>query len=366
MRYTSYFLTLALVVIAMHSVGCVAPLDDRLGNGEEPGAPTDTQTTDTQTNGDTETEPEMLSMTMSVAPFLSYSAFYIALEEGYFAEEGLAIETVFFERPSNAIPLLVQGEIDAMGSNISSALLNTIARDANIRLVAAAVQKLEGECPTTGFVLRHGTVLDEQEEITAEVLRALRYHIPPGTTSAMSLDLFLDQYGVSLDEVTIIDFPGPSAWMGPIQEGTVDVVSAAEPWITRIRDIGAADLWWAQDEFTPNADHSGVVFGPTILENNPEIGERFMVGLLRGKQQLAEGKTERNLEILEQYLELDRELLEAVCLPSTIPDSTIIPESIEAFTQWATEHDFIDQSLTADQFWDPRFVEHANRVVGNE
>ena len=50
-------------------------------------------------------------------------------------------------------------------------------------------------------------------------------------------------------------------------------------------------------------------YGPAFLDKDPELGRRFMVAYLQGVKQYNEGKTERNLEILQNYTRLDRDLL---------------------------------------------------------
>ena len=90
---------------------------------------------------------------------------------------------------------------------------------------------------------------------------------------------------------------------------------------------------------------------------------RFMVAYLKGVRQYQAGKTERNLEILGTYLELDQELLTAACFPRIPADGVIFTQSIEDFAAWAAARDYIDRPLTGDVFWEPRFVQHAAEVL---
>lgn len=344
-----------LLLIVASLAGCAAPVS------QSAPSPTPAQIA-------LETEPaedtELARLKISVAPFIANTAFYIAYEEGFFAEEGVEIEIAQMTRSLDAIPALAAGDIDVMTINVTAALLNIMVRDSNIRIVGPLAQTAAHECVYSGLMIRHGTVADEAQEITPEILQSLVFNITPTAISAMVIDRLLNHYGLTQDDIEMVDLPGQAATFDPLVAGAIDVTIASEPWVTRIRATEAADVWEAQNEFQPNVQASVIAFGPSILENNPELGERFMVAYLRGVHQLAEGKTARNLDILEQHLELERELLAEVCLPHVPGDGSILLDSVEEFSAWLAEKDYVDTPLTADQFWEPRFVEHANQILG--
>ena len=148
------------------------------------------------------------------------------------------------------------------------------------------------------------------------------------------------------------------------RQGAVDMAWQTEPWITRAQDAGAADLWLALADVLPQVQNSVIAFGPSVLRDNPAAGERFVTAYLKGARQYAEGKTERNLQILEKYMELDRALLEKMCFPYVPADGAILTQSIAEFSQWAAARDYIDRPLTPEMFWESRFVEHANAALG--
>jgi NitT/TauT family transport system substrate-binding protein len=88
-----------------------------------------------------------------------------------------------------------------------------------------------------------------------------------------------------------------------------------------------------------------------------------MVAYLKAVRQYNQGKTERNLEILAKHTRLDRDLLMQACWPSVRDDGQINIQSILEFQDWAVKKGFLDSPVKMDQFWDPGFIEHANRVM---
>jgi NitT/TauT family transport system substrate-binding protein len=312
-------------------------------------------------------EPTPTTIRISVAPFVTYAALYIAMEEGFFTDENLAIEVVQIARSSNAIPALAGGELEAMGSNVSAALLNAIARDADIRIVASTVQEVPESCSIGALVYRHGILPDGQDlemNLSGDVLRELRYYVSTAAMSTYQMDLWLQHYGLSLDDVTLVDLPNSPASLDLLEQGTLDVASLSEPWVARVRALGIGNVLASRNEILPDAQHSVIVFGPSILEDDPAAGERFMVAYLRGVRQLAEGRTSRNLEILSKHLELELDLLEAICWPYIPTDGKVLTDSLTDFSIWATERDLMDRPLTSEEFWESRFVDYANQELG--
>lgn len=333
------------VVPALLLGGCIAPIT----------APAATE--------DASAGSELVRLKMSVSPFLSYSALYIALEEGFFEEEGIDIEPVLFTRPATALPVLASGEIDLMGSNVSGALLNTIVRDGGIRIVGSQNQEVADHCPSGGFFIRKDLLPQSDEEITHDFLKNLKYYVTTGAVSTHQMDRWLNNYGLSLEEITRIDLPSNTAALDPLQQGTLDISTLTEPWVTRARLMGIGDLIQDRKVLGYDSQTSVLVFGSRLLNEEPELGERFMVAYLRGVRQYQEGRTPRNMEIIGRNLELDDELLNEVCWPYVPADGVVLVDSIVEFGEWAAEHDFIDRPIAADEFWEPRFVEAAASIL---
>ena len=66
---------------------------------------------------------------------LSAGPLYLAEAEGYFREEGLAIDWVTAGSSRDLLPSLVEGELDVLASNLSPVFLNAVAQGARLRVV---------------------------------------------------------------------------------------------------------------------------------------------------------------------------------------------------------------------------------------
>lgn len=306
-----------------------------------------------------------IPLKVSVAPYLSYAPFYIAAKEGYFTEQGLDVELVRLARSSDAVPALAQGQLDVASFPVSTALLNAMVRDSGIKIVASKDQSLDEGCVFSGFVARTGSAILGADEVTRDMLEKMNYDVIPTSMSGYILDTLLQRYGLSVDEINVVDMPNAAATLDAMLQGTVDVATMTEPWITQARAAGAGDVWLGRGEISPRNQLAVVAYGPTILKSNPNAGERFMVAYLKGVRDFAEGMTEPTLALLEKELELDRTLLTELCLPHIPLDGAINDQSIVAFGDWAAARDLIDAPVSAEVFWEPRFVEYARQKLGD-
>jgi ABC-type nitrate/sulfonate/bicarbonate transport system substrate-binding protein len=77
--------------------------------------------------------PTVLKLGMNIGA--SDAGFFIAMDRGYFAEQGIEIEVLRGSGPE-FVPPLATGDMDVIGPAISLALLNAMSRDIPMRVVA--------------------------------------------------------------------------------------------------------------------------------------------------------------------------------------------------------------------------------------
>jgi ABC-type nitrate/sulfonate/bicarbonate transport system substrate-binding protein len=95
------------------------------------------------------------------------------------------------------------------------------------------------------------------------------------------------------------------------------------------------------------------VFGKRLLQDEPDVGVRFLAAYLKGVAQYNEGKTDRNVEIMVDGTGLDATLLQQACWVDIYGDGHIDFSSIESFQQWSVDQGQLDNPVTEEQFWDP-------------
>ncbi|MEZ4836444.1 MAG: ABC transporter substrate-binding protein [Caldilineaceae bacterium] len=297
---------------------------------------------------------------VTIFPYLSFSPLYIAQEEGYFSAEGLDVEFVRFQRNSESLTALLRGEVD-VDSIFTVGLLNAIARGENVRVVANKGVLAQNGCPADGFVARAG-LETAPDDLSADSLRSLKFGVDPTWLDSYLLQQWLAQHGVDISEVETEYLPDPATRVEALRQGTLDIVFMSEPWISRAQESGAGALWLPAADIAPSFPLGVLAFGPSLLEGTGDAGARFLRAYLKGIEQYNQGKTQRNMEIIASFSQLDADLLSSFCWPTFAPDGYVDAEAMSGYAAWATEQGLADRALAPDEFWDPHFLSHPNET----
>lgn len=305
--------------------------------------------------------PALNLTTVKVAhqPTASNGPIYIAMDEGYFADHGIQVELVKTASTAASLPLLLQGDVAVSTGPMRVGLLNMVIKGGHIRIVADKGTLTPDSCYAFGIMVRKDLV-DKGIVKGAADLKGLKiasldpdYELP----NALALgNLTLDD----IDHVNI-EFTMISA---AFTNGAIDAAMISEPYVTQIRNKDLAVMVIPAQEYIPGWP-APIYYGPAILDKDQELGRRFMVAYLKGVRQFNEGKTERNLMIIENYTHLDREILNQTCWIEISPDGIQSPEPIRKYVNWLYAHNKISQNLSDDQLLDMSYVEYANAVLRN-
>ena len=304
---------------------------------------------------------EPVKVKVQLLPFLSYAPLYIAQEEGYFAEQGLEVE---FEglRGAAVYVALTSGEMDVAVSHLAARTLSSIFQGEAIKIVADKGYVDPTGCTVNGLLARSALIESgELSDIEDIVGRKVEYSL--GSGQAYYLDMLLHSAGYSLADVEHVDFDSQVLTMEAFKTGAVDLVVESEPWLTRIETAGDAVIWKDIAELLPDFQFGYIIYGTNFLEKDREAGNRFMVAYLKAVQQYNQGKTERNMELMQTFTEMEPELLDQVCWPTFRDNLLINTQSMLDFQDWAIKTGNLDGPLTVEQFWDPSFVEYALETV---
>jgi NitT/TauT family transport system substrate-binding protein len=294
-------------------------------------------------------------------PFLSFAPLYIAQEEGFFEEQGLRVEFMKMSEEA-AIPALIRGDIDVGALLLSTNYFNAMNRGANIKIVAEKGHFSSTGC-VSGAVIARKALFESGEMQSLIQLKGRVLDVRRSSYQDYLMDKLLNEAGLTADDVELVDVSPPGA-LGALRKGEIDVTLAAEPWITRLVRAGNAVVWIPYQRIIPELEHAFILYGPNLLERDPEVGKRFMTAYLKGVRQGSQGKTPRNLEIVIKNTKMDRELLQDVCWRKWRKDGRINTKGLLDFQDWAIKKGLLDRKAPVDRFWDPRYVEHANKVIG--
>ncbi len=306
-------------------------------------------------------EYETITLKMNYALVISYAPIIIAEEEGFFADYGIALEKETFNSSVEAVPLVVGGQLDVFAGASSAGILNVLGNEENIKVVADRGHISPEGCTFQAILVRKD--LYESGEITTGVdLEGHTISTPPTGPGMYFLAQYLEQAGLSLDDVEITNIPR-SSQLDSFRNKTVDAIVATELHLSRLMADGYASILIGSEEVVGDYQTSLLAFGKNLLKDRPDIGVRFLAAYLKGVDQYNEGKTERNLQILSDATGESEELLNNACWLSINKDGWIVFSAIDNFQQWSIEMGYMEKKITEEHFWDPGFLERAQALL---
>jgi len=196
-------------------------------------------------------QPEPITLKVLVQPYLSYAPFFIAQEEGFFAEQALQVEFVQMSEAVEAVPALTQGTLDVAAGLIWPSHLNAIARGAHIRIVADKGYIGPRDCSYTTIMVRPA-LIENGELASPAQLRDRQGVLNSASFTGYYLDTLLNTAGLTLDDIEIADVPVP-ARPEALGKGLVDGVIVSEPWVTRILQGGQGAIWMPAQQVIPDS-----------------------------------------------------------------------------------------------------------------
>lgn len=282
-------------------------------------------------------------------PHLTLAPVFIAKAEGLYEAEGLDVELVPIEGVASSVPLLLQGGLDVLPGPVTAGLFNAISRGGRLRVVQEKGWYFPDDCFPTAIV--------RSKQLAARNGMPRRL----GTTKETFLQMFTDRtlraHGVDPKTVELVYIPA-AAEFDAIVAGRLDAANLGEPWLSRALAQGAV-VWEPVNRLMGRDTYSVISYGPSLLDESPDLGERVSRAHLKAMRLYNQGKTERNLEIVAGMLGFTPDDLRTTCWPKMREDGLIDTMSLRKFQEWSKARGELDEVLPVERYWDGRFVDRA-------
>jgi NitT/TauT family transport system substrate-binding protein len=300
----------------------------------------------------------------------SYAPLFVALERGYFREEGVELEDPQIGNSTLAqvIPALAAGQIEVAGGATSAGFFNAIAQGVNVRIALDQTTAFPGN-EANGVLVRKD-LLDSGRVRDPSDLRGLRVGIPTkGHSTEMLLDTLLGRGGLGLQDVETVEIPYPEMNLA-LANSNLDAAVSIEPFAAIATNAGYAVRWKTWSEVLPYDAVAVVLFGPGFADGRTDVAKRFAKGWVRGARDFESARTksvdrEEIIAILQKYTALkDRALYDTMPWASINPDGRVNGEAVAAAQDWFAAHGYVSRPVDLGAVLDPRFADYAVEQLG--
>jgi len=259
-----FFITLSMLVLV---VACSSGNQDSTKNEEG--------------ENTTEDDVELVEVNMGLMPYFDYAPWAIAEKKGFFEEEGLTLNSTMFPVEGNVAPALINGSID-IGAFSDTPSITLASQFDDLRMVSFhnvfkgfAIMSRDGEEIKTYEELMEE--LDDSQEaanVIGEQLKGKSVVTTSGATFYMVLQQALENAGLSLDDIEIIDIE-PDAGVSAFISGTGDFYLGGLPQREKLEEEGFIPLI-SGEEIGPGAVIlAGLASTNEYLDANPDMIEKI-------------------------------------------------------------------------------------------
>jgi NitT/TauT family transport system substrate-binding protein len=303
---------------------------------------------------------------MGVQRLLSDAGILLAIERGYFLEEGLEVESARFDSAGQMVAPMGAGQLEVGGGSPSAGLFNALARDVPLKIVAD-----KGSLPPgsswQGLVVRAD--LADQIRDYAD-LRGRKIAINQfNTGNDIALERALRLGGLTLADAEVIQLPFPDM-NSALANRSIEVAQHNEPFLTLAVEQGIGVRFRGIDDYYPYMQISVILYAPHFARDLPEAARRWMVAYLRGVREYndAFGKGINKGEVVQllmrQVAIRDPGLFDKMARVGLDPDGQVNAQGLRDDLRWFVERGLVSQPPDLDHAIDPTFAAYAVGRLG--
>lgn len=311
--------------------------------------------------------PDMGTIQVGYIPILAYAPIFVAIEKGYFEEQGLEVELQGFRSGSVMIALLSTGKLDVGAGETGPALFNAIHQELDIKVVASLLSQPPGYGTIPCLVRKDLFDSGEIAEPADFAGRKVSVNIERGMNEYLWSEV-LGRAGLTVDDVELVTLPFPDI-PAALANQAIDGAILPQPLAGKAIGEGSAVVFIGGDEITDTPQNAVVYFGQRFLDPaNKEAAVRFLVAYLKGARDIygEAYKSDEHVAIFSQYTNIPEETIKKVPPFYTDPNGEINRDSTEKVHAYHVGRGYLEFSepLSLDQVIDESFLEEALTRLG--
>ncbi len=298
----------------------------------------------------------------------SDAGIFIALDKGYFKEQGLDLSLERFGVGADQMALLGSGRLDIASGAPSPTLFNAIVRGLPVVVVA------DKGSLRTGFgfnvlVVRKALVDAGQFKTLSDLRGRVLGSASPVSIVNFEIFLALKKGGLTPKDVTIeyVEFADQPAAMA---NGKLDAAVMVEPFATAAESRGIGKIVMPLDQILPNFQTAVIYYNTQWARQHPEDAQRWMIAYVRALRYYNDAL--RNRQVRDDVIAImaahtpikDRAVWDRMIWPGLHPDGTVAVRTMLDYERWLMNEHQITAFVTPSRFMDLSYVEHAVAALG--
>ncbi len=279
---------------------------------------------------------DKVKLRVSTIPIIDTAPLQAAIHKGFFAAEGLEVDTTPTAGGAVGLPALAAGQVQITFSNIVSIVLGA-KQGLGFRVIAAGAGTGDNPPDLAGIVVKKGSTLKSGKDFAGKRIAV--------NTRNNVIWLYAREWvnvtGGDADKVTYLEVPFPQM-MDALRGDRVDAAFVVEPFLSAGTKGGTAQLigwpYFAVDKRIPIGMYAAT---EDYIKANPQVIERFTRAYNKGVDWINQNKgSDEWVKIITSYTRLKPEQIRELSLP--VFDKTVDPVRAEEVIALMRKHKMIE------------------------
>ena len=279
---------------------------------------------------------QALKLRVSTIPIIDTAPMQAAITKGFFAEQGLEVDTTPTAGGAAGLPALAAGQVQVAFSNIISIVLG--AKQGLGFEVIAAGSGTSGTTPDlAAMVAKPGSAFK-----TGKDLEGKRIAVNTRNNIIwLYARAWVQATGGDPDKVTYLEVPFPQM-IDALRGDRVDAAFVVEPFLSGGVSSGAAHvIGWPYNAVQKNIPVGMYAMTSSYMKANPGVAERFVRAYNKGVDWINQNKgSEEWLKIISGYTRMKPEMLKDLNLP--LFEKTVDPARVDLVVELMRKHKMIE------------------------
>lgn len=328
-----------------------------------PGSATPAAATVATPTAPVEVPADAIKVSVGYVPVSIYAPVFVALDKGYFAQQGLDVTLEPFAGGPDPITLTASGELQFAAIGAGPAFWNIISSGLPLKVIAPG--HAEGSPVATPLMISKQACESGAIKSVAD-LKGKKVSVNARGATEYWLGQALATAGLTLDDIDLQVLPFPDA-VAALAAGAVDAAMVGEPLATKAEQDGIA-VRLLSDFPVQGIQPTAIIGNSDFLADNPQAATGFVTAYLQASRDLTGPgfKDATNLAIIEKYTSVPAALVADAVQPVFAPDGELNVEGFSTLQEFFRARDQLeyDTDIDPNTFVDTQYVDAALAVLG--